>query len=222
MDERTVAFLFEPIQGEAGVIIPPRGYLRRAAELCARRGVLTIADEIQSALGRTGKTFACEHEDVVPDLYILGKALGGGILPISAVVGDESVLGVLTPGSHGSTFGGNPLACAVGREVVRMLEEGHYQRRAAELGAVLDRLLRGAKLEGIKEIRSRGLWFGIDLDPSGPSGYEICRRMLDHGVLAKDTHGHTMRLAPPLVVEEDDLRWIVEALAGGLSDRASA
>ena len=210
-DEDVVAFLVEPIQGEAGVIVPPAGYLRGARELCSERGVLLIADEIQSGLGRTGTTFACEHEQVKPDVYVLGKALGGGIMPLSAVVSSDEVLGVLRPGEHGSTFGGNPLACAIGREVVAMLASGQYQRRAARLGAWFLGQLRDAGLPGVAAIRGRGLWFGIELQPDALPARAVCERLLQEGVLAKETYERTVRLAPPLVVGKQDLQW---ALAG--------
>jgi ornithine--oxo-acid transaminase len=208
----TVAVLLEPIQGEGGVIIPPEGYLRAVRELCTRANVLMVADEIQSGLGRTGRTFACDHEDVVPDLYVLGKALGGGIVPVSAVVGDRAVLGVLHPGQHGSTFGGNPLACAVGIEVVAMLRDGEHQARAAALGAALAERLAALVGHGVVAFRSRGLWAGVDIDPALGTGRELCERLMARGVLAKDTHGSTIRLAPPLVVSDDDLGWGLDQL----------
>ncbi|MFD1246390.1 ornithine--oxo-acid transaminase [Nocardioides ginsengisoli] len=208
----TVAVLLEPIQGEGGVIIPPAGYLRAVRELCTRANVLMVADEIQSGLGRTGRTFACDHEDVVPDLYVLGKALGGGIVPVSAVVGDRAVLGVLQPGQHGSTFGGNPLACAVGTEVVAMLTGGEHQARARELGVVLADRLGAMVGHGVVGFRSRGLWAGVDIDPALGTGRDLCERLMARGVLAKDTHGSTIRLAPPLVVSDDDLGWGLDQL----------
>ncbi|MDN5790940.1 MAG: ornithine--oxo-acid transaminase [Micrococcales bacterium] len=208
----TVAVLLEPIQGEGGVIIPPEGYLTAVRELTTRRGVLMLADEIQSGLGRTGRTFACDLDDVVPDVYILGKALGGGIVPVSAVVADRSVLGVITPGSHGSTFGGNPLAAAVGQAVVGLLATGEYQERAQRLGKVLADGLGGLVGHGIDAVRIRGLWAGVDIDPALMTGREACRRLLDGGVLVKDTHGSTIRLAPPLVIEEDEVDLLVTTL----------
>ncbi|MGA7687817.1 MAG: ornithine--oxo-acid transaminase [Jiangellales bacterium] len=210
---RTVAVLLEPIQGESGVVIPPDGYLRAVRDVTAANEVLMIADEIQSGLGRTGATFACDHEHVAPDVYVLGKALGGGVVPVSAVVADEAVLGVLAPGQHGSTFGGNPLACAVGRAVVGLLEPGTLQARAAALGEVLAAELSALVGSGLVGVRVRGLWAGIDVDESLGTGRAVCERLLGRGVLAKDTHGSTIRLAPPLVVEEDDLRWAVAQLA---------
>ncbi len=217
-DPDVVAFLVEPIQGEAGVIVPPDGYLRRARELCTERRVLLVADEIQSGLGRTGTTFACEHEGVVPDAYLLGKALGGGIVPLSAVVATEEVLGVLRPGEHGSTFGGNPLACAIGREVIRILRTGELQERSRALGERMLRTLREADLPAVKEVRGLGLWAGVELVPDAMPGRARCEELLGRGVLAKDTHESTIRLAPPLVIAEEDLAWglerVVEVLAG--------
>jgi ornithine--oxo-acid transaminase len=169
-------------------------------------------------LGRTGATFACDYEAVRPDVYLLGKALGGGIVPLSAVVADWSVLGVFTPGSHGSTFGGNPLACAVGREVVAMLATGEHQARAARLGArMLDRL-RALIGRGVTEVRGRGLWTGIDLDPTLPTARVACERLLERRVLAKETHGRTMRLAPPLVIDEADLDWALDQIEAVVAD----
>ncbi|MFI6761536.1 ornithine--oxo-acid transaminase [Micromonospora sp. NPDC050417] len=217
IDETTVAVLLEPIQGEQGVVVPPTGYLPGVRQLCTEQNVLFLADEIQSGLGRTGTTFALDHEDVKPDMYLLGKALGGGIVPVSAVAADTSVLGVLRPGEHGSTFGGNPLACAVATEVVRLLATGEFQRRSAELGARLHTALGGLVGEGLVAVRGRGLWAGIDIDPSLMTGRQACERLADRGVLAKDTHGSTIRLAPPLVVEPEELDFAVEQLRAILS-----
>ncbi len=217
IDDDTVAFLVEPIQGEAGVIVPPDGYLRAARELCTERGVLLMADEIQSGLGRTGTTFAVEHEGVVPDVYILGKALGGGIMPLSAVVADRDVLGVFKPGEHGSTFGGNPLACAIGIEVIDLLREGTYQRTSAELGAWLLQALRDAAVPQVSEIRGRGLWIGIDLEPGAGTARAACERLMRRGILAKDTHESTIRLAPPLCVTRENLEWSLERIVDVLS-----
>ncbi|MFJ7984683.1 ornithine--oxo-acid transaminase [Streptomyces sp. NPDC096351] len=216
--ENTVAVLLEPIQGEAGVLVPPTGYLAGVRELTRRRNVLFVADEIQSGLGRTGRTFACEHEGVVPDVYVLGKALGGGVVPVSAVVADREVLGVFRPGEHGSTFGGNPLACAVALEVVAMLRTGEYQERAAELGehlhAELGLLVGGGAVEAV---RGRGLWAGVDIAPSHGTGREISEKLMARGVLVKDTHGSTIRIAPPLVISKEDLDWGLEQLRGVLA-----
>lgn len=220
VDETTVAVLFEPIQGEAGVVLPPGGFLRDVREICTRQGVLMVADEIQSGLARTGRTFACDHEGVVPDVYVLGKALGGGIVPVSAIAADADVLDVVTPGSHGSTFGGNPLAAAVGREVVAMLATGEFQRRAAELGEVLADGLTTLTASGLVAVRHRGLWAGLDLDPTLLSGAEMCRRMARRGVLAKDTHGSTLRLAPALVATRADIERLVAVVDETLADAA--
>lgn len=213
-----VGFLVEPIQGEAGVVIPPDGYLRAARRLTREHDALLIADEIQSGLGRTGRTFACDHEDVVPDLYVLGKALGGGIVALSAIAGDDDVLGVFTPGTHGSTFGGNPLACAVGRAVLELLASGEPQANAARLGARLRGALDAAAPAALATIRSRGLWFGLDVHPGHGSARAICERLLAAGVLAKDTHEQTVRLAPPLTISDAEAQWLLERLLGALAD----
>ncbi len=212
IDEDTVAVLLEPIQGEGGVIIPPDGYLQAVRRLCSANDVLMVADEIQSGLARTGATFACDHEGVVPDMYVLGKALGGGIMPVSAIVADRDILDVITPGSHGSTFGGNPLAAALAHEVVAMLATGEFQERATRLGEYLRPRLEALVGAGIDRLRIRGAWAGLDVDPRIVSGYELCRRMADRGVLAKDAHGSTLRLAPPLVATEQDIDLLVEAI----------
>ncbi|WP_328300410.1 ornithine--oxo-acid transaminase [Streptomyces sp. NBC_00435] len=209
----TVAVLLEPIQGEAGVLVPPAGYLQGVRELTRERNVLFMADEIQSGLGRTGRTFACEHEGVVPDVYILGKALGGGVVPVSAVVADRDVLGVFRPGEHGSTFGGNPLACAVALEVIAMLRGGEYQQRATELGDHLHRELNLLVGGGaVTAVRGRGLWAGVDIDPALGTGREISEKLMELGVLVKDTHGSTIRIAPPLVISKEDLDWGLDQL----------
>ena len=219
IDGETVAVLIEPVQGEAGVIVPPDGYLSAVREICTELNVLFIADEIQSGLGRTGTTFACDIEGVVPDVYVLGKALGGGIVPVSAVVSSHEILGVLHPGNHGSTFGGNPLAAAVGHAVVKMLETGEMQERARELAGPFEAGLRKLVGQGVVEVRTRGLWAGIDVEPSLMSGRELCERMLAKGVLVKDTHGSSIRLAPPLVADHEDLEWMTEQLGKVLTER---
>ncbi|MFB9461527.1 ornithine--oxo-acid transaminase [Streptomyces cinereospinus] len=217
LTENTVAVLLEPIQGESGVIVPPAGYLPAVRELTRERNVLFVADEIQSGLGRTGRTFACEHEGVVPDAYVLGKALGGGIVPVSAVVSSAAVLGVFRPGEHGSTFGGNPLACAVALEVIAMLRSGEYQARAAELGGRLHRELAALTGTGrVTRVRGRGLWAGVDVHPRFGTGREVSEKLMDRGVLVKDTHGSTIRIAPPLVIGEEDLDWGLAQLRGVL------
>ena len=211
--QRIVGVLIEPIQGEAGVVVPPPGYLAGVRSLCTSAGALLIADEIQSGLGRAGTTFACEAEGVVPDAYLLGKALGGGIVPVSAMVSSRSVLGVLKPGQHGSTFGGNPLACAVAREVIALLRTGEYQARSASLGAVLHEALGSLPSSVVSGVTGRGLWAGVTLaapDGRPVSGRAVCERLAELGVLAKETHGSTIRLAPPLVITESELSWGLE------------
>ena len=210
MDDRVVGVLVEPIQGEAGVVVPPPGFLAAAKDLCTTNGALLIADEIQSGLGRTGRTFACEHEGVRPDMYLLGKALGGGIVPVSAVVSSREIMGVFQPGQHGSTFGGNPLGCAVAREVVAILNTGEFQERSAKLGAHLHDRLKALPRGAVREVRGRGLWAGIEF--ADLPGREACQRLAARGVLAKDTHGTTIRLAPPLMISEQDLDWGLDQL----------
>ncbi|MCU1682421.1 MAG: rocD [Amycolatopsis sp.] len=212
INERTAAVLLEPIQGEAGVIVPPAGYLAEARRLCDEHNVLLIADEIQSGLARTGELLALDHEGVRADLYTLGKALGGGILPVSAVVGSRAVLGVLKPGEHGSTFGGNPLACAVGRAVIRLLATGEFQQRSTELGAHLHSRLGALVGHGLSAVRGRGLWAGIDIAPGGPSGREASQALMAEGVLCKETHDHTLRIAPPLVITREELDRGIDAI----------
>jgi ornithine--oxo-acid transaminase len=220
VDHETVAVLLEPVQGEGGVIIPPRGFLRQVRDLCSAKDVLMMADEIQSGLGRTGRTFACDHEEVRPDVYILGKALGGGLVPLSAVVANWSVLGVLRPGQHGSTFGGNPLACAIGRRVVVMLQTNELQERAASLGMVLRRELSKLPELAVAEARTVGLWAGLDLQHR--TGRNVCEALIDRGVLCKDTHGASIRLAPPLIISERDLLWGLERIEEELATRPEA
>ena len=218
IDETTVAVLVEPVQGEAGVIIPPPDYLPALRRICDEQRVLLVADEIQSGLGRTGTTLACEVVGVRPDLVTLGKALGGGIVPVSAVVGRGDVLGVLTPGTHGSTFGGNPLATAVGIAVLDLLASGEMQARAAELGAHLHERLGALVEAGLAEAtRGVGLWAGVDVPPALGTGRDLAERLLARRVLVKDTHGHTVRLSPPLVIGRDDLDWALDQLADALS-----
>ncbi|MGN6780360.1 MAG: ornithine--oxo-acid transaminase [Marmoricola sp.] len=213
MAEDVVAVLLEPIQGEGGVVIPPEGYLRAVRALCTEHGALMMADEIQSGLARTGRTFACDHEDVVPDVYILGKALGGGIYPVSAVAADAGILDVITPGTHGSTFGGNPLAAAIGHEVVGMLRTGTYQQASAQLGARLHAGLSALTGQGVDTVRSRGLWAGIDISAELMTGRAFCEALLQRGVLAKEAHGQTVRLAPPLVATAADVDLLVDVFS---------
>ena len=222
--EHTVAVLVEPIQGEAGVIVPPPGFLRALRAVCDEAGVLLIADEIQSGLGRAGYTFASDHEGVEPDVYVLGKALGGGIVPLSAVVADWDILEVIRPGEHGSTFGGNPLATAVGREVIRLLEPGDLQARSAALGArALDRLV-AAELPGVLEVRGRGLWWAVELESGRATGRALAEELSRRGLLAKDAHGDTVRFSPPLTTSESDLDLalgIIEEAARAIADPGS-
>ncbi|MFJ4295437.1 ornithine--oxo-acid transaminase [Curtobacterium sp. NPDC089689] len=220
MDETVVAVLLEPIQGEGGVVIPPASYLPAVREVCDEFGALLVADEIQSGLGRTGHTLAVQRVGVTPDLITLGKALGGGIVPVSAVVGRRDVLGVLRPGEHGSTFGGNPLAAAVGSEVVAMLGEGTFQQRALDGEPLLRGLLDDLVGQGVVTHRVAGLWAGIDIDPALGTGKEIAHDMADRGVLVKDTHGSTIRFAPPLVVTDDEVRHAIDVLGEVLRARS--
>ncbi|MBB6731799.1 ornithine--oxo-acid transaminase [Cohnella zeiphila] len=205
----TAAFLVEPIQGEAGIIVPPPGYLAAARELCARNHVLFVADEIQTGFGRTGRRFACDREGVVPDVYVLGKALGGGVLPVSAVAADEEVLGLFEPGSHGSTFGGNPLACAVALAALEATEEERLAERSDELGAYLMERLRSIRSPYVREIRGRGLFVGIELDRAARP---FCERLMKRGLLCKETHERTIRLAPPLIIRKSELDWAAERI----------
>ncbi len=218
IDEHTVGFLVEPIQGEAGIIVPPDDYLANVRALCTAHNVLFMADEIQSGLGRTGATFTCDLYGVKPDLYMLGKALGGGIVPVSAVVSRADILGVFTPGDHGSTFGGNPLACAIARKVIEILNTGTYQARARRLGAYLFERLDGLRAsDKVKEIRGRGLWVGIELYPEAGPAKNYCKKLMAEGMLCKDTNEQTMRLAPPLCITRDELDWAAEQLYKVLS-----
>jgi ornithine--oxo-acid transaminase len=215
LGERVIAVLVEPIQGEAGVIVPPPGFLAGIRELCTSHGILMIADEIQSGLGRAGYTFACEAENVVPDAYLLGKALGGGIVPVSAMVSNWPVLGVLHPGQHGSTFSGNPLACAVAREVIAMLRTGEFQARATMLGERMRNRLSALPADVVREVRGRGLWAGLEF--TSLPGREVAERLAARGVLTKETHGNAIRLAPPLVITEEDLDWGLDRIEEALT-----
>ena len=203
----TAAFLVEPIQGEAGILIPPKGYLKEAAEICRANRVLLMVDEIQSGLGRTGKLFAYMHEDIQPDLLIVGKALAGGFYPVSAVLASREILGVYRPGDHGSTFGGNPLGCAVARTALRVLVEEKMVERSAELGGYFLEKLKGIRSRHIKEVRGRGLWIGIELDvPARPYSEALKRE----GILCKETHDRVIRVAPPLVIKREEIDWAYE------------
>jgi ornithine--oxo-acid transaminase len=210
----TVAFLVEPIQGEAGIIVPPTGYLSSASAICRSHQVLLLADEIQTGFGRTGRRFACDYEDVVPDMYIVGKALGGGILPISAIAANRNILDVFEPGSHGSTFGGNALACAVAVEAIAVAEEEQHAQRSEELGNRLIESIKQISNPIIREVRGRGLFIGIELTvPARP----ICERLMKLRLLCKETHEYTIRLAPPLTITDDELDWAIERLRLALS-----
>ena len=213
----TVAFLFEPIQGESGVVIPPEGYIRRAREICTRHNVLMMADEIQSGLGRTGKLLACEHEGIRPDVVMLGKALSGGMYPVSAVLASREVLGVFDPGDHGSTFGGNPLACVVARAALRVIVDEHLCERAAELGEYMITRLQKIQSPHVALFRGKGLFVGIVLKPEAGGARRFCEALMERGVLAKDTHGTVIRLAPPLVTKKEELDWMLEQIEAVLS-----
>lgn len=201
----TCAFLVEPIQGEAGIIVPPKGYLKEVRRICTDKNVLLLLDEVQSGLGRTGKMFAFQHENIKPDGLILGKALGGGILPISLFLSRRDILSLMTPGSHGSTFGGNPLACAIAYEALSILEEDHLDERAAELGSYLLVRLKKIKSPLIKEVRGCGLWAGVDFHKHLVTAREVCERMCKKGVLSKDTHHTVVRFAPPLIITQEEI-----------------
>jgi len=213
----TAAILVEPIQGEGGVIIPPMGFLKGLRELCDRRRVLLITDEIQSGLGRTGKLFAFEHEGIRPDGATIGKALSGGFYPVSAFLATEEVMSVFTPGIHGSTFGGNPLACAVAGAALDVLIEERLVERSAELGLHLEARLKALKSPLVKAVRARGLWAGVDLDPTAGGARKYCYALKDRGMLCKDTHTHTLRLAPPLVITQAELDWALDQLEAALA-----
>ena len=208
----TAAILFEPIQGEGGIIIPPEGFIRGIRALCDAHQILMIADEIQTGLCRTGKRFACDHEGVIPDGYIIGKSLGGGIVPISALVGKESLMAPFVPGSHGSTFGGNTFACAIAREVIGVMLDERPDQRSAELGALFADGLRAMNSPHVAEIRARGLFVGMDIHPSSGKAKEFCHRLKDRGILCKDTRATTIRFAPPLVIDKSDLEWALEQI----------
>jgi ornithine--oxo-acid transaminase len=208
----TAAFLVEPIQAEAGILIPPPGYLKRVAEICKKHNILFIADEIQTGLGRTGKLFACEHDGVRADMVIVGKSLGGGCYPVSAVLADKEILGVFKPGEHGSTFGGNPLACAVARESLRVIREESLVENAAERGRSFMEKLRKVRSRHIKEIRGLGLLIGIELHPAAGGARRFCEELMKEGLLCKETHDNVLRLAPPLIIREKDLNWAIKRI----------
>jgi ornithine--oxo-acid transaminase len=210
--ENTCAILIEPIQGEAGIIVPPEGYLKELRALCDRHNVLLILDEVQSGLGRTGRWFAHQHEHIKPDGLILGKALGGGVYPVSALVGTQELMRVFTPGSHGSTFGGNALAARIGLEALAVIEEERLVERSAEMGAHLLARLRDMRSNIVKDVRGRGLWVGVEVDPNVASARSICDALLAEGVLSKDTHGTVLRFAPPLTITRQDIDWGMERI----------
>lgn len=216
--ENTVAFLVEPIQGEAGVIIPPAGYLKTARELCTKHNVIFILDEIQTGLGRTGKLLAEQHEGVEADLTLVGKALSGGFYPVSAVLSNDEVLGVLKPGEHGSTFGGNPLACAVARAALRVLVEEGMVENAARVGERLKASLAGIRHDAIKEVRGRGLMLAVELHAEAGGARRVCENLQRRGLLCKETHDHTIRIAPPLILTDDQADWIAEQFDAALRD----
>jgi ornithine--oxo-acid transaminase len=212
----TCAFLVEPIQGEAGILIPPVGYLKQAAEICRNNRVLLMVDEIQSGLGRTGKLFAYMHDGIVPDLLIVGKALAGGFYPVSAVLASKEILGVYKPGDHGSTFGGNPLGCAVARTALRVLLEERMVERSAELGGYFLEKLKTIRSPHLKEVRGRGLWIGVELDvPARP----YCEALKQEGILCKETHDHVIRVAPPLVIQREEIDWAVDRIKKVIESR---
>ena len=203
----TVAFLVEPIQGEGGVVVPPQGYLHEAAEICRRNDVLFMADEIQTGLGRTGRLLACEYEDVRPDVLILGKALSGGFYPVSAVMTDREILGLMRPGDHGSTFGGNPLGAAIGRSALKVLVDEQLVERSQEMGAYFTGRLERIESEHIKEVRGKGLLIGVELhSPARP----FAEALRERGILAKETHSKVLRFAPPLIITRDEIDWAME------------
>jgi len=212
----TVAFLVEPIQGEAGVIIPPAGYLKRARELCTRHNVILILDEIQTGLGRTGRLLAEEHEGIEADLTLIGKALSGGFYPVSAVLSNSEVMSVLHPGEHGSTFGGNPLACAVARAALKVLTEEGMIENAARVGERLRAALAAIRADGVKEVRGRGLMLAVELHPEAGGARRVCEALQARGLLAKETHDHTIRIAPPLILTEAQADWIADQFAAVL------
>jgi len=207
INKNTAAVMIEPIQGEAGVLVPPAGYLAEVKKICEKNNVLFMADEIQTGLGRTGKLFACQHEGVKPDVTIIGKALGGGFYPISAVLADAKVLGLFTPGEHGSTFGGNPLASAVARASLQTLVDEHLVERAAEMGDYFIDQLKKIDSPHVKEIRGKGLLIGVELKPSAGGARRFCEALMKKGILAKETHDNVIRFAPPLVIDKKTIDW---------------
>jgi ornithine--oxo-acid transaminase len=220
MNPNVVAVMVEPIQGESGIIVPPFGFLRGIEEACRKHRALLVVDEIQSGLGRTGKLFAYQHEGVRPDIVIVGKALGGGFYPVSAILADDEVMGVFHPGDHGSTFGGNPLAAAVARESLRVLVEEKLVENSERLGAYFLERLRGMKSTHVKEIRGKGLWIGVELSPEAGGARRYCEALMRRGLLCKETHVNTLRFAPPLVITREELDWAMERIEETFRDLA--
>ncbi len=218
VNENTVAVLIEPIQGEGGILIPPEGYLRRVEEICRKNNVLFIADEIQTGFGRTGKLFACEHEGVTPDVYVVGKALGGGVFPVSGIIADDEIMQVFTPGDHGSTFGGNPLGCAVGEAAIDVLLEENLAERSAELGDYFIERLRAIPSPAVKEVRGKGLFIGVEIKEEFGTARPYCERLMELGILAKETHHQVIRFAPPLVITKEEIDWALERIEKVLTE----
>jgi len=221
IDQNTCAVLVEPIQGEAGIVVPREGYLADLRALCDAHGILLILDEVQSGLGRTGRWFAHQHEDIRPDGLILGKALGGGVYPVSALVGTRELMQVFDPGSHGSTFGGNALAARIGLEALNVIEDEDLVRRSAELGGYLFEGLRSLRSNFVTDVRGKGLWVGVEIDPDAVSARSLCEALAREGVLSKDTHGKVLRFAPPLVIARDEIDWALERIARVFASNAS-
>ncbi len=217
INKNTAAVMLEPIQGEGGVIIPPAGYLRKVSEICKRNNVLFIADEIQTGLARTGKLFACEHEGVRPDIAIIGKALAGGFYPVSAILADQPILGLFTPGEHGSTFGGNPLAAAVARAALAVIRDERLAERAESLGTYFMEQLAEIPSPHVKEVRGKGLLIGVELKPSAGGARRFCEAMQNKGILAKETHENVIRFAPPLVIEKETIDWALPIIREALN-----
>ena len=222
VNRNTVGILVEPIQGEAGVIVPPDGFLSALRNLCTEENVLLLADEIQTGLGRTGRLFACQHESVVPDVYIIGKALGGGFYPISAVVSSKDVLDIFRPGDHGSTFGGNPLACALARESLRILLDEKLAERAHDMGAYFMNGIRDIGSPLVHEVRGKGLLIGVELTPESGPAREYCEALMERGILCKETHETVIRFAPPLVIEREEIDWALDRIREVLGPTRSA
>ena len=217
INKNTAAVLLEPIQGEGGVIMPPAGYLKKVSEICKKNNVLFIADEIQTGLGRTGKLFACDYEDVRPDIMIIGKALAGGFYPVSAILADKPILGLFTPGEHGSTFGGNPLAAAVARAALAVIRDEKLSQRAEEMGTYFIEQLTEIPSPHVKEVRGKGLLIGVELKPSAGGARRFCEALQDKGILAKETHENVIRFAPPLVIEKDSIDWALPSIREALN-----